>query len=83
MLSLFLAKRFFLKGDVNNENRRKASAPAIVIATAGIAIGLAVMLISVCIVRGFQNEVRNKLEVLRRILKLWINAFIPHPRIIH
>lgn len=61
MLSLFLAKRFFLKGDVNNENRRKASAPAIVIATAGIAIGLAVMLISVCIVRGFQNEVRNKL----------------------
>lgn len=61
MLSLFLAKRFFLKGDVNNENRRKASAPAIVIATAGIAIGLAVMLISVCIVRGFQNEIRNKL----------------------
>mgnify|MGYP000379173218 FL=1 len=61
MLSLFLAKRFFLKGDVNNENRRKASVPAIVIATAGIAIGLAVMLISVCIVRGFQNEVRNKL----------------------
>lgn len=61
MLSLFLAKRFFLKGDVNNKNKRNASAPAIVIATAGIAIGLAVMLISVCIVRGFQDEVRDKL----------------------
>ena len=34
---------------------------AIHIATAGVALGLAVMIISVCVVRGFQNEISNKL----------------------
>lgn len=56
-LSLFLARRFFR----NSEARRKASTPAIRIATAGVAIGLAVMVVSVCVVRGFQREVAGRI----------------------
>lgn len=59
MFSFFLASRFF--GQANHHDGRKASAPAIRIATAGIAVGLAVMIISVCIVKGFQHEVVAKL----------------------
>lgn len=57
-LSVMLARRFFRAGD---ESGKRASRPAIVIATAGIAVGLAVIIISVCVVRGFQAEVSNKL----------------------
>lgn len=61
MLSLFLARRFFTaKGD-GGADRRKSSTPAIGIATAGIALGVAVMIISVCVAKGFQHEVRGKL----------------------
>ncbi len=59
-LSLFLARRFFKSGG-KAEGGRKASPPAIRIATAGIAVGLAVMIVSVCVVHGFQREVSNKL----------------------
>ena len=59
MFSFFLASRFF--GQTNQQDGRKASAPAIRIATAGIAVGLAVMIVSVCIVKGFQREVVAKL----------------------
>ncbi len=62
MLSLFIAKRFFKnsrrKGD---ETASKASPPALRIATLGIAIGLAVMIVSLCVVQGFQREVSDKL----------------------
>ena len=55
-LPLFIAKRLFRdKGD-----RRKVSRPAITIATAGVAIGLAVMVISVFVVLGFKHTIRNK-----------------------
>ncbi len=55
-LSLFLARKIFLdKGD-----KRKVSRPAIHIATAGVAIGLAVMIISVCVVLGFKHTIRDK-----------------------
>ena len=55
-LPLFLAKRIFNdKGD-----KRKVSRPAIRIATAGVAIGLAVMIISVCVVIGFKHTIRDK-----------------------
>lgn len=60
MFSLFLAKRFFTHGESGEECKRSASVPAINIATAGIAIGLAVMIVSVCMVKGFQREVRDK-----------------------
>lgn len=61
MLSLFLAKRFYKNIDGKEETARKASPPALRIAIAGIAVGLAVMIISLCVVRGFQNAVREKL----------------------
>ena len=61
MLTLFLAKRFFKPRYSESEarQRRGASSSAIGIATAGVAVGLAVMLITICVVKGFQNEVRN------------------------
>ena len=43
------------KGD-----RRKVSRPAIRIATAGVAIGLAVMIVSVSVVLGFKHTIRDK-----------------------
>lgn len=61
MLSLFLAKRFFHSSPLASTTSRNASAPAIRIATAGIAIGLAVMLITVGVVKGYQREVQHKL----------------------
>ena len=53
---LFIAKRLYSdQGD-----KRKVSRPAIHIATAGVAIGLAVMIISVCVVLGFKHTIRDK-----------------------
>lgn len=54
---LFIAKRIY-KGDKKNEKR--VSSPAIKIAIAGIALGLAVMIVAVCIIVGFKKEVRRK-----------------------
>ena len=54
---LFIAKRIY-KGDKKNDKR--VSSPAIRIAIAGIALGLAVMIIAVCIIVGFKKEVRAK-----------------------
>lgn len=55
-LELFLAKKIHFGGD----NKRKVSSPAIKIATAGIALGLAAMILSVAIVVGFKKEIRQK-----------------------
>ena len=53
---LFIAKRLYSdQGD-----KRKVSRPAIHIATAGVAIGLAVMIVSVCVVLGFKHTIRDK-----------------------
>lgn len=56
-LEFFIAKRIY-KGDKKNEKR--VSSPAIKIAIAGIALGLAVMIVSVCIIVGFKKEIREK-----------------------
>lgn len=53
---LFVAKRIFNKQDT----QRNVSRPAIRIATAGVAIGLAVMLLSVFVVLGFKHTIRDK-----------------------
>ncbi len=56
-LPYFLAKRIhFSKGD----DSQRVSPPAIRIAISGVAIGVAVMLITVGIVVGFKEEVRQK-----------------------
>ena len=47
-LPYFLAHRIYAQ----NDDKRKVSRPAIRIATIGVAIGLAVMIVSVCVVLG-------------------------------
>lgn len=56
-LSLFIAGRLY----GSRSGGRQVSRPAITIATLGIAVGLAVMIVSVCVVLGFKNEIRQKL----------------------
>ena len=54
--NLFIARKLFREhGDV-----KKVSRPAILIATSGVAVGLAVMIISVCVVLGFKQEISSK-----------------------
>lgn len=53
---LFIARRIYTNDDGNKE----VSKPAVRIAMAGIAIGLAVMIVSVAVVIGFKNQVRDK-----------------------
>jgi lipoprotein-releasing system permease protein len=55
-LPLFIAKRIY--GDKGDKH--KVSRPAITIATAGVAIGLAVMIVSVCVVLGFKHTIQAK-----------------------
>lgn len=55
-LPLFIAKRIYSA----NDSKQKVSRPAIRIATAGVAIGLAVMIVSVSIVFGFKHTIRDK-----------------------
>ena len=54
--SWFVAKRLFAQGGSSGRASRLATG----IATVGVAIGLAVMLVSVSIVLGFQKEVQDK-----------------------
>ena len=54
---LFIAKRIY-RGD--KTNKKRVSSPAIKIAIAGIALGLAIMIVSVCIIIGFKKEIREK-----------------------
>ncbi len=54
--ALYIARKIYnVKGD-----KRQVSRPAIRIATIGVAIGLAVMLISVSVVLGFKHTIRDK-----------------------
>ena len=55
-LPFFIARRIYSdQGD-----KRKVSRPAIRIATLGVGIGLAVMIITVSVVLGFQHTIRDK-----------------------
>lgn len=55
-LPLFIAKRIYSA----NDERQKVGRPAMRIATVGVAIGLAVMLVSVSVVFGFKHTIRDK-----------------------
>ena len=57
-VEFFIAKSIHFAND-KGDNRR-VTPPVVRIAMAGIAIGLAVMIVSVAIVVGFKKEVRNK-----------------------
>ena len=56
-LPLFIAKRIHFSKE---QNKKKVSKPAVRIALGGIALGLAVMILSLAIVVGFKNEVGRK-----------------------
>ncbi len=53
---LYIAKRIYK----DSGDKKKVSKPALYIATAGVAIGLAVMIVSVCVIFGFKHTIRNK-----------------------
>lgn len=53
---LFIARRIYKK----NEGGREVSKPAVRIAMLGIAIGLAIMIVSIAVVIGFKHQVRDK-----------------------
>jgi lipoprotein-releasing system permease protein len=53
---LFIAKRIYK----DKGGRQKVSRPAIRIATMGVAIGLAVMIVTVSVVMGFKHTIRDK-----------------------
>lgn len=53
---LFIARKIY----GSHDNRRKVSRPAITIATIGVAIGLAVMIVTVSVVLGFKHTIRDK-----------------------
>ena len=55
-LALFLARRIYRDSDAGMQ----VSRPAVLIALIGVAIGLAVMIITVSVIVGFKNEVRGK-----------------------
>lgn len=52
----FLAKRLYGQED----DAKGGSRPAIVIAKAGIALGIAVMIVTLAVTRGFKGEIRDK-----------------------
>jgi len=54
-LEYFIAKRIHFQ-----QGRKNVSRPAVRIATIGIALGLAVMIIAIAVVIGFKQEIRNK-----------------------
>lgn len=55
-LPLFIARHIYL----DDNGKRKVSRPAVRIAMLGIAVGLAVMIISVSVVVGFKHTIRDK-----------------------
>ena len=56
-LPLFIAQRIYGQTD----DKKKVSRPAIRIATVGVAIGLAVMIVTVSVVLGFKHTIRDKM----------------------
>ena len=55
-LPFYIARHLYKEGD----NSEKVSKPAIRIAMLGIAIGIAVMIVSVSVVMGFKHSIRDK-----------------------
>ena len=53
-IEFFIAKRFLTK------NKKNISQPIIRVAIGGIALGIAVMIVSVAVVTGFQQKITNK-----------------------
>ena len=52
----YIAKRIHFR----QRGKRNVSRPAVRVATIGIAVGLAVMIVAVCVIVGFKKEIREK-----------------------
>lgn len=78
-LSLFIARHIYRESD----GGKQVSRPAVLIAMAGIAIGLAVMIIAVAVVIGFKSEVRNKVIGFGSHIQITnldaVNSYETHP----
>ena len=55
----FIAKRIYASGEAGN-----VSASAVRIATTGVAVGIMVMIISLCVTIGFQREIKSRIASL-------------------
>lgn len=55
----FIAQRFFRN---IGADKKSASNPTITIATAGVAVGLAVMILTISVITGFKREVSSKVN---------------------
>ena len=81
-LSLFIARRIYRESD----GGKQVSRPAVLIAMAGIAIGLAVMIIAVAVVIGFKSEVRNKVIGFGSHIQIpnldAVSSYEPHPIVV-
>lgn len=78
-ISLFIARRIYR----DSNGGKQVSRPAVLIAMAGIAIGLAVMIIAVAVVIGFKSEVRNKVIGFGSHIQITnldaVNSYETHP----
>lgn len=81
-LSLFIARRIYRESD----GGKQVSRPAVLIAMAGIAMGLAVMIIAVAVVIGFKSEVRNKVVGFGSHIRITnldaVNSYETHPIVV-
>ena len=81
-LSLFIAKHIYRESD----GGKQVSRPAVLIAMAGIAIGLAVMIIAIAVVIGFKSEVRNKVIGFGSHIQITnldaLNSYETHPVVV-
>ena len=53
----FIAKRIIF----GSENKNQLSRPVMRVSVLGIALGIALMILTVAVITGFQREIRNKL----------------------
>ncbi|MCF0194321.1 MAG: ABC transporter permease, partial [Bacteroidaceae bacterium] len=67
----FIAKRLNDK-----QGTGQVSRPAIVIATAGVAVGLMVMILTVCITLGFKTEIHDMVRNTAGDLRLYNSPVI-------
>ena len=78
-LSFFIARRIYRESD----GGKQVSRPAVLIAMAGIAVGLAVMIIAVAVAVGFKSEVRNKVIGFGSHIQITnldaVNSYETHP----
>lgn len=77
-LELYIARRLFH----HSGDARRVSHSAIQIATAGVAVGVMVMIISICMVMGFKHEIQSKVYGFGGHLRVINYQSMMHPVVI-